>query len=174
MPIVSQVTSDRDYICPEYRRLPGDKKCQHYAGNGACSLEGAMLCVEWVRANPEKHDPGTLERMLHLIQTSGSRTAAAPAPAGRPEPTPPPPDPRMLAARPGVPVAAGDWVPTPTEIDALAARGYELELETEAGTVVLVPKYTSQERVELTYADARTLASIASVFPGTKLRRVSR
>lgn len=178
MPIVSQIVDGSGIICPEYRQLPGgDKKCQHYAGNGSCGLEGAILCVEWVRKTPELHEPGTLETMLSLIRTSGS---AAPAPARRPAPqpadaaAPPAPSPRELASRPGLPVAGGDWVPTREQVEALAARGYELELETEAGSVVLVPRYTDRDRVELSYEDARTLASIASVFPGTKLRRVSR
>ncbi len=186
VPIVSQVVlnSDSDIICPEYRRLPGgDRRCQHYVGNGSCGLEGAILCVEWVRKTPDQHEPGTLERMLSLVRSSGSVPSPAvpavpAAPAEPAEPAAPPTETaqaaRTLASRPGLPVAGGDWVPTREQVESLASRGYELELQTEAGDVVLVPKYTSLDRVELTYEDARTLASIASVFPGTKLRRVRR
>lgn len=171
-----------NFICPEYRQLPGSKVCQHYAGNRSCSLETGILCVEWLRRNPGHYDEGTTELMLDMVRSlkkpvrdvpsgSSSQTSTsaphrrATVPAGGPQ----------VSAALGLAVDGRELAsPSVADVERLAALGYELTLETDAGELTLVPKYTSQDRVELSFADSRTLAAIASIFPGSKLRRLRR
>jgi hypothetical protein len=64
---------------------------------------------------------------------------------------------------------------TEEAVEALIARNIEVTVKTDVGAeVVLVPKYTEQERCELSYRDARTLVMVLQVFPSATLEQITK
>lgn len=59
---------------------------------------------------------------------------------------------------------------TEAAVDALSKTGYETTVDTKSGIqVTLVPTYTTEDRAELSYQDARTLVMVMQVFPGASI-----
>lgn len=46
--------SQVEFSCPEYRAIPGSRRCEHYNEGGTCRLPDRFLCVEWERANARR------------------------------------------------------------------------------------------------------------------------
>lgn len=42
------------FSCDDYKPLPNDYKCQHYIKGGSCERDDYFMCVEWIKANPDK------------------------------------------------------------------------------------------------------------------------
>ena len=47
--------------CEKYVAGADGRRCRHYLDNGACTLPGEFMCVEWVKRNPRKPGPRTTE-----------------------------------------------------------------------------------------------------------------
>lgn len=183
----AEIKSKRaEFECVDYTPLPGHYKCQHYAGKGACALDNYMMCVEWLKKNPD-----------HALTTPAKPESPEPAPrrersdrkhlqvldeervdpglketgvyelrahgatvkaASEPESRPLIEQPELL---------------TEQQVDDFAKLGMEIELDTEhSGKVFLVPAYTGKDRTEFTFRDCRTLVTILQVFPGAKLEKI--
>lgn len=129
--------------CPKYEPTEGSRRCRHYVDNGACARPDELMCVEWLKRNPQM-----------------ARSPAPSTPAGpRVEPAMPTPT-QVLAVR----------TLTDEALDSFRALGVEVCLATEeAGPVWIVPEYTSQGRRELRVDHAATLAALCSTFPGARV-----
>lgn len=44
----------RRFVCPDYVRLPGSRRCRSFIEGGACSRAEHPICIEWQRANPHR------------------------------------------------------------------------------------------------------------------------
>jgi len=179
-------------ICPRYSKLPGEKTCQHYAGKGSCSLPEALICVEWLRVNPDKAAPGSpsVEQLIAQMSTPPSPSRdlsrappAATAPAPRLDLRLPP----LLSSAPGAqPVPRSRVGKTLVDDDAalsqqsaaaLAALGVSFDLECPAGPVRLVPSYSDPapaDTFELTFEDARCLYLLLSALPEARITQIRR
>lgn len=167
--------------CKDYKKLPGSKRCQHFVEGGACRKPDYFMCVEWVKANPGKSltAPETPspkdDRRAEPRQAESSRRMSEPKPK------------YLAKADNAVYERSRDgsyqlWcgpkrtifdrpeLITVEAVDELARAGVEAEIKTAGGrTITLVPKYTSQERDEMTFRDARTLLVVMQIFPGSTL-----
>lgn len=89
----------------------------------------------------------------------------------------------LASALEGIPLSAEetpDRLPPdallPEHADALAEHGFRVTLDTLAGPVALVPSYSvpPSDEFEISFADARALVVIASVFPGARISTLKR
>jgi hypothetical protein len=160
--------------CPKYQPLSGSKRCQHYLDGGACALATEFMCVEWLKRNGRT-----------VPQDHPSQGATLAQPAFLPGLAPPEPVPARATPRPDVsaarvpsvctaeppPVRAPARAPiTQEEIASFKALGVELRLDLdEVGPVWLVPRYTGQERKEITPEHAATLRLLLDAFPGARI-----
>jgi hypothetical protein len=134
--------------CPRYQPRAGSKRCAHYLDGGACALATEFMCVEWLKAN------------RHLVPQDHPSHDATPAPAAL-----------LSGLAPPVPEPAHARAPiAPEELASFKALGVELCLDLDqAGPVWLVPRYTGQERKEITPEHAATLRLLLDAFPGARI-----
>lgn len=149
----------------------GSTRCQHYADRGACSLPDVFMCVEWVNRNPHLASgmrADVLIDRLRATEPPAERSATQPAPPRAPEPAGAP-------ERPWGPPLTAELV-TPEAVEALSARGYAFDLDTDHGPVRLVPELTEDdpEVPTLTFQDARVLTVVTSAFPGARVKSIRR
>jgi hypothetical protein len=160
--------------CPKYQPRAGSKRCEHYLDGGACALATEFMCVEWLKRNGRA-----------VPQDHPSQGATPAQPAFLPGLAPPAPAPARATPRPDVsaanvpsvstaeppPVRAPARAPiTQEEIASFKALGVELRLDLdEVGPVWLVPRYTGQERKEITPEHAATLRLLLDAFPGARI-----
>lgn len=160
--------------CPKYEReaKPGSKRCRHFVKGGACALPSELLCIEWVRANPDKaaeydqpKDPGP------------TLPGFDPPKPPQPKPNAPKPKSKPQVVNQLSPVSR-DELPMPiadADLQSLVALGYEMLIEGWGGQPFwLVPNYTPNERPEISYRDAATLANVLYAFPGARVKQLRR
>ncbi|MBN1773199.1 MAG: hypothetical protein JXB32_18175 [Deltaproteobacteria bacterium] len=172
------------YECPNYRPIPGSKRCQHYLDNGACALADELMCSEWLKANGQK--PGS-----SAVHVEAPAPTEPPPAAAKPDDVardlfgvpiaPPAPKrpakrkPERVASPPPTPpaeVAPGEPIPriSDEDIASFKALGVEVCLRSDAlGDVWLVPEYTERDRREITPEHAATLRLIVDAFPGAQV-----
>jgi hypothetical protein len=154
------------------------------------------MCVIWVKRHPEE-----AEGLIHPQDAATPPLLASPRPEpdvptervrtprkrraapSAPDPTPAPKNENVYSlSRAGVAeleqnrhLLEHPELLTEEAVDALAQRGIEVTVKTASGVdVVLVPKYTKQDRCELSYRDARTLVMTLQVFPGATLAEITK
>ncbi len=163
---LSQLDRPDGITCPKYQKLPDYKRCQHFVDGGTCALPDELLCIEWVKHNPER--------------AKGYQHEALPGVEDVPQPKdqkqkPAPPDPASTStpvhAQPQT-VSLSQLV-SDDDIESLASLGLELCVEGWGDhDFWLVPKRTSADRVELTYRDAAALANTLVAFPGSRVTQI--
>jgi len=174
--------------CERFEAPAGTKRCSHYAGRGACGLEGEFMCVEWLRVNGHpSHKSLPIARASELSPLSVEPPVERDLfgnPIKRPQ-TPPKPrvaaevprSPTPLSAPPSAPVEEAPTAPlivrtlTDDDVTAFEKLGVEVCLETAScGALWLVPAYThAPDRNEISIRDAATLAALCSAFPGAQI-----
>lgn len=161
--------------CEDYIPIRKHYRCQHYLDSGACGRDDYIMCVEWLKKNPDQKMPerkpaAKPERSLKVLPEN----ATAP-PAARPgERTgavydltslgtrDPGNEKRLLLERPEL--------LTEQAVDQLSSTGIEVEVSLGDGkTLMLVPELTKTGRLEMTYQHARTVVMVLSVFPGATI-----
>ena len=179
-----------EYTCRDYHPLPESARCQHYAGRGACKRDDYFMCSEWLKANPgaaaaaepegasepapPKPEPKQATRLVVAKELRRHRPEPVKARGGDRNRY-------VLDRRPLLDIGSSEPRPliehpellTEQAVAELAATGYELPFETASGVfVTLVSEYVRpDERAELRYRDARTLALIVQALdPGATLR----
>lgn len=143
------------------------------------------MCEEWERRNPSqlpvaKSDPVTPPRTPGPRATSMKDTVADSAASE-------PPTPWKNSSARSAPVYDLSTIGrvqsderrvllerpellTERAIDELSKAGFEITVTTTSGVeVTLVPDYTSQDRAELSFRNARTLVMVLQVFPGASI-----
>lgn len=139
----------------------GKKACLHYAGRGACGLKDEFVCYEWAKVNPSKAQG--FEGSWALPLWDGME-----APEGWKERG------RVILGYAPPESFKGDLL-TDAAVDSLTGQALVTVLESpDLGEVFLVPEYTDAERVELTYADIRTLTLMCNALPGSRIKSIKR
>lgn len=41
-----------EITCPKYEPNAGSRRCRHYLDNGGCARPDELMCVEWLKRNP--------------------------------------------------------------------------------------------------------------------------
>jgi hypothetical protein len=158
--------------CPNYLPLSGSKRCQHYLDGGACALATEFMCVEWLKRNGRAVPQDHPSQGATPAQSAFLPGLAPPGPArATPKPEVAAPQASSVSPAEQPPVSAPARAPiTPEEIASFKSLGVELRLDLdEIGPVWLVPRYTGQERKEITPEHAATLRLLLDAFPGARI-----
>jgi hypothetical protein len=144
--------------CEKYARGEG-KRCRNYLPNGACSLSGELMCVEWLKKNGHRPPPPAKDLFGNPLPEQPKRKQAKPQPraADRPadfvEPSSHP--------RRGL---------TTEDIESFRALQVEVCLRSEhCGDIWLVPACTGQARKEITPEHLVTVLRVLDGFPGSQV-----
>jgi hypothetical protein len=158
--------------CPKYQPRASSKRCEHYLDGGACALATEFMCVEWLKRNgravPQEHpshgaSPAQPGFLPGLAPPAATRATPAPEVAAARVPFVPTIEPSPVRSPARAPI-------TPEELASFKALGMELRLDLdEVGPVWLVPRYTGQERKEITPEHAATLRLLLEAFPGARI-----
>lgn len=169
--------------CVDYIPMRKHYRCQHYVDGGACGREDRFMCEEWEKRNPGKAPPPPAAPAVSANTVARSmKDALLPMDTG----------PVALPDRGRSSRAHGDVYDltslvkkteqgrvllerpellTEHAVELLSRQGYEVAVTTEDGAeVTLVPAFTGADRAELTYALARTLVMILTVFKGATIK----
>lgn len=146
--------------CEQYVRGEG-KRCRHYLPNGACSLPGEFMCVEWLKKNGQRPPPPAKDLFGNPLPDPPAKKPAKPQQPTADTPTVAVEQPTTAEPRRGL---------TKDDIDSFRALGVEVCIHSEDyGDLWLVPAYTGQSRKEITPEHLATLAQVLDVFPGSKV-----
>jgi hypothetical protein len=159
------------FSCPDYTASESDgRRCRNYVDGGGCELDSYVMCVEWLRLNPDTGGaPGVVG-----IASSGGVAATATVDTEGAASSRVPREPEKLSTPCAEAVDAGGAVSgiglvTESSLRALAATGAEVDLKLGDGALVtLVPGYTGASRQEISYRDCATIIECIRVFPGAK------
>jgi hypothetical protein len=176
-------TKNGDIACARYEAISGTKRCRHYVAGGSCALPDELQCIEWLRANGHPVPAATASQPPLVVGHAALPTAELDDGIqrdlfGEPVDVPVPrstPKTGIDAVRPIEAPARSDDIPlvrdlTADEVASFKALGAEVCLASDAiGEVWIVPKYTGQERNEISVEHAATLAAICAAFPGAKV-----
>ena len=66
--------------CEQYVRGEG-KRCRHYLPNGACSLPGELMCVEWLKKNGQRPPPPAKDPVFETIYFDSNKSNISPTAA---------------------------------------------------------------------------------------------
>jgi hypothetical protein len=157
----SQSTASR-IECPKYEALRNSKRCANFVDGGACALPEELMCIEWLRANGHPVPSPTPAPAPKLFQLTPPKATAASS--LRPAVAAPP---RYLHTesadrRPVEPLPAD-------QLQAFKGLGVEVQLDVSGAHVHLVPRYTGQDRIELSVEHAATLRLLLDSFPGARV-----
>jgi len=153
--------------CPKYRKEVGSKRCQHFVSGGSCALPDEVLCVEFVKANPAK-----FPEYQHPLLPGTAPAIIPPKSPRQPAQQHTQPIPLRVIRSPNHEADAITQLVNDPDLAALVDRGLELQIEGWGDRDLwLVPSYTPQrdQRCELSYRDAATLANTLIPFPGAKV-----
>lgn len=154
------------YDCPRYEPAAGSKRCLQYRDGGACALAPGARCVEWLKANEQPVPAGHPA----FAEAQGQRDLFG-NPVSSPAPETDTSTAVLESESPPPPAPAGPREPiTQEEIDSFKALGVEVCLRSEDfGEVWLVPRYTGQDRKEISPEHAATLRLLLDAFPGARI-----
>ncbi len=158
-----------DIECPDYcQSTAGTRRCRSYVEGGRCDLPGYVMCVEWLRRNPDGRPPGTGPAVTSELPAASVELAPAPVLSGAPALRD-----AVLSTPAAHPVdkpagyAVGLDLVTEKSLADLAATGAEVDLLLKDGkALTLVPAYTGTGRRELSFRDCATIVACIKAFPG--------
>jgi len=146
--------------CEQYVRGEG-KRCKHYLPNGACSLPGEFMCVEWEKKNGRRPPPPAKDLFGQPLPDPPAKKPAKPEHRTAEKPTANVEQPAAVEPRCGL---------TQDDIDSFRALGVEVCIRSEDyGDLWLVPAYTGQSRKEITPEHLATIARVLDAFPGSRV-----
>jgi hypothetical protein len=171
-------TKDIEFTCPHYEPIAGSKRCAHYLDGGSCARPDELMCVEWLKAN-EQSPPS-------VAQEAPSKTITPDEPRrdlfGNPIPEEPASTKRAIpashtqtnenASKPPAPERKLPAICNLTEEDIASFKQLNAEICIESepvGRLWIVPDYTGQDRKEMKYEHAITLAAICAAFPECRI-----
>jgi len=148
--------------CEQYVRGEGTR-CRHYLPNGACSLPGVLMCVEWLKKNDRRPPPPARDLFGQPLPEPPAKTQAQPQPTAAEKPS-------VAVEQP----AAVEPTPrrglTTEDIESFRALGVEVCVRSDDyGDLWLVPAYTGQPRKEITPEHLATIARVLDAFPGSRV-----
>ncbi len=186
---------DKLFQCQNYSPLSDNNKhCKNYIEGGACSLPDQLMCVEWLKVNDHKSTTSN-------ISTPDSTDQQKPITdlLGDPIPDPPPPKkqsqssatintnrPTGANTRPYTSTQTGIQPHSSTEaptapcgmtaedIESFKALGVEVCIDSEMGQIWLVPKYTHQDRMEITPEHMALICYTRMSFPDSRIVSLQR
>ena len=62
--------------CSDYSPLPESARCKHYHKNGSCDLPSYMMCVEWLKRNPNQQLTAPPETPIQEHPIGGKKEAS--------------------------------------------------------------------------------------------------
>lgn len=135
---------------------------------GACVLPSRLMCEEWLKIHPEDQMPP------RVVSTGADKVAdkSANGPAVTQEGPKDAPTPSQAAPLAWRPSRSATEAPRAIPEDAarlLAEQGIEAEVREGATSVHLVPEYTEEDRLEISFEGYALIQSALELFPGAEL-----
>jgi len=182
-------------------RCAADPACKYFVrgdGHGGCKVAARFMCMEWEKVHGLRTTPHPASPAPRPAAPPGPALAPLPpvdfdlfgAPVLTPERNPirkssgqsrtaseqryhPLPRSESKDAPDGQPEPFSEIAAT---AESLAKTGLEVRLDTGPGgpEVVLVPKRTTQDRIELTYAEGAFLRMVLDVFPSGRVIAITK
>ena len=150
--------------CEQYVRGEG-KRCRHYLPNGACSLPGELMCVEWLKKNGQRPPPPAKDLFGNPLPDPPAKKPAKPQQPTADKPTVAVEQP--ATAEQASPPRRGL---TTEDIESFKALGVEVCIRSDDyGDLWLVPASTGQSRKEITPEHLATIARVLDAFPGSRV-----
>jgi len=149
--------------CEQYVRGEG-KRCRHYLQNGACSLPGEFMCVEWLKKNGQRPPAPSKDLFGNPLPDPPAKKPAKPQQPTADKQT-------VKVEQPAAEQASPPRRGLTTEdIESFRALGVEVCIRSEDyGDLWLVAAYTGQPRKEITPEHLATIARMLDAFPGSRV-----